>query len=419
MDCRHFVAVLIVIIACKLNPAQQAASSFELKNGDHVVFFGDSITEQKLYTSDVEEFVLTRFPQWKVSFTHSGVGGDKVSGGKAGPIDLRLQRDVFAYQPTVVTVMLGMNDGYTRPNDPEIFESYADGYRHIFEVIRSKAPHARLVLIKPSPYDDITRQPKFENGYNSVLQRFGEFVGNLATEKHAEVADLNGPVIEALTMARRIDPALSTTLIPDRVHPGSGVHWLMAEALLKAWGAPARVASITLDVTRPAALETVNAQISDLHSNKHTLIWTEIDQALPLPLPSADSDPFLDLAARSSDLINALDQETLRVSGLPSGNYRLTIDEKMVGDFGSDQLASGLNLARLDTPMLEQSLLVAFDTERKNDIEKARFNLIQQEMDANARDVASKLWVQEQRAVDQQWKAAQPIAHRYKLSMVP
>jgi lysophospholipase L1-like esterase len=419
MDRWRFVAVFIVIIACNFSPAQQAPSSFALKDGDRVSFYGDSITEQKLYTSDVEEFVLTRFPPWRVSFTHSGVGGDKVSGGRAGPVDLRLERDVFAYQPTVVTVMLGMNDGYTRPNNPAIYETFADGYRHIVEAIQSKAPHVRLVLIKPSPYDDITRQPQFENGYNSVLQRFGEFVGNLATEKHAQVADLNERVIEALTKAKAIDPALSTTLVPDRIHPGSGVHWLMAEALLKAWGASARVASVALDASKPVALETLDAQITGLHSNKHGLTWTEMDESLPLPLPSADSDPFLDLAVRSSDLINALDQEILRISGLSSGKYRLTIDEKMVGDFGTDQLGSGINLARLDTPMLEQSILVAFDTERKNDIEKARFNLIQQEMDSNARDVASKLWVLEQRAVEQQRKDAQPVAHRYKVSMVP
>ena len=418
MDRWRLVVVFIVIIACNFSPAQQAPS-FALKNGDRVVFYGDSITEQKLYTSDVEEFVLTRFPHWRVSFTHSGVGGDKVSGGRAGPVDLRLERDVFAYQPTVVTVMLGMNDGYTRPNNPAIFATFADGYRHIVEAIQSKAPDVRLVLIKPSPYDDITRQPQVENGYNSVLQRFGEFVGNLATEKHAQVADLNEPVIEALTKAKAIDPALSTTLVSDRIHPGSGVHWLMAEALLKAWVASARVASVTLHASKPVALETLNAQITGLHSDKHALTWTEMDEALPLPLPSADSDPFLDLAVRSSDLINALDQEILRISGLPPGTYRLTIDDKMVGDFGADQLGSGMNLARLDTPMLEQSILVAFDTERKNDIEKARFNLIQQEMDANARDVASQLWILEQRAVEQQRKDAQPVAHRYKVSMVP
>src|ERR1700694_5807699 len=112
MDRWRLGVVFIVTLACTFSPAQQAPS-FALKNGDRGVFYGDSITEQKLYTSDVEEFVLTRFPHWRVSFTHSGVGGDKVSGGRAGPGGLGLERDVFAYQPTVVTVMLGMNEGYT------------------------------------------------------------------------------------------------------------------------------------------------------------------------------------------------------------------------------------------------------------------------------------------------------------------
>ena len=47
----------------------------------------------------------------RVHFYDAGVGGDRVTGGGGGPIDQRLERDVFAEKPTVVTVMLGMNDG--------------------------------------------------------------------------------------------------------------------------------------------------------------------------------------------------------------------------------------------------------------------------------------------------------------------
>src|SRR5512136_1333551 len=91
-----------------------AQNNFYLKSGDRVVFYGDSITEQRLYTTFVETFVVTRFPQWKVDFVHSGWGGDRVTGGGGGPIDLRLHRDVLAYRPTVMTIMLGMNDGSYR-----------------------------------------------------------------------------------------------------------------------------------------------------------------------------------------------------------------------------------------------------------------------------------------------------------------
>ena len=75
------------------------AEDFYLKDGDRVVFYGDSITAQRRYTARVEEFVLTRFPGLKVAFYHAGVGGDRVTGGGAGPIDERLDRDVIRFNP--------------------------------------------------------------------------------------------------------------------------------------------------------------------------------------------------------------------------------------------------------------------------------------------------------------------------------
>ncbi len=219
-----YFVVLCLLFTCGMAQSQQPtppAEVFALKDGDRVVFYGDSITEQRLYTSDVEEFVLTRFPGSKITFIQAGVGGDRVSGGRAGPVDLRLERDVFAYHPTVVTIMLGMNDGYSRPYDPGIFESYADGSRHIVDAIQSKLPGTRLVLLKPSPYDEVTREPLFENGYNAVLQRFGEFMGQLAADKHLQLADLNAPVVAALTKAKALDPGILDYSHPRPRPPGS------------------------------------------------------------------------------------------------------------------------------------------------------------------------------------------------------
>jgi hypothetical protein len=36
------------------------AQQFHLKDGDRVVFYGDSITDQRLYTTFVETYALTR-----------------------------------------------------------------------------------------------------------------------------------------------------------------------------------------------------------------------------------------------------------------------------------------------------------------------------------------------------------------------
>ena len=418
----RFLVIAAMIFACSAAAQQPSTAppAFSLKDGDRVVFYGDSITEQMLYTSDIEDFVLTRYPQSRISFTHSGVGGDKVSGGWTGPIDLRLERDLFTYQPTVVTIMLGMNDGYYRAYDPGIFKTYADGYRQMVETIQSKLPAVRLTLLLPSAYDDVTRDPKFEGGYNGVLRRFGDFITQLSVEKHAATADLNTPLVAALTKAKAMDAPFSTTLIADRVHPSAAIHWLMAESVLKAWGASPVVSLVVIDASKPTITDSSNTRVVELHKDKasKTLSWLQSDNALPLPLATSDSDPFLDLALRSSDLIEALDQEILRVSGIAPGSYELSIDDQAVGKFSSEQLLSGVNLAVLETPMRAQARLVALDTQDKNEIDRTRFALIRDSMDSVSQQASAELSSAHDRAVEQQHKDAQPVPRRYRLMPV-
>src|SRR6266702_2011539 len=105
--CRRLLCILTgTLLLNAIGEAQQVA----LRDGDRVVFYGDSITAQRLYTVYVQTAVRARYPEWNIRFYNAGVGGDKVTGGIAGPIDERLTRDVIARGPTVVTIMLGMND---------------------------------------------------------------------------------------------------------------------------------------------------------------------------------------------------------------------------------------------------------------------------------------------------------------------
>src|SRR6266699_1699674 len=266
---------------------QARAENFALKDGDRVVFYGDSITDQRLYTTFTETYVLTRFPRMRVSFVHSGWGGDRVSGGAGGPIDVRLQRDVIAYKPTVLTIMLGMNDGSYRAFNPDIFERYSSGFESIVQTVKQALPGIRITAIQPSPYDDVTRPPTFSGGYNSVLVRYGQFLSELAARENLTLADLNTPVVAALEKAKSLDPALAQKLLPDRVHPGPGGHLLMAEALLKAWHAPGLVSSVEIDAdTKKVSAE--NTTVADLQAGVG-LSWTQEDAALPMPLDRKDA----------------------------------------------------------------------------------------------------------------------------------
>jgi len=62
------VALLVAAVLAALTPLNAATAEFAIHDGDRVVFLGDSITEQRLYTTAIEAYTLARFPQWKLTF---------------------------------------------------------------------------------------------------------------------------------------------------------------------------------------------------------------------------------------------------------------------------------------------------------------------------------------------------------------
>lgn len=400
-----------------LSSALLAQAGFYLKDGDRVVFYGDSITDQRLYTTFTESYVLTRFPRMKVSFVHSGWGGDRVTGGGGGPIDVRLQRDVLTYKPSVLTIMLGMNDGRYRAFDPDIFEQYSSGFASIIRNIKAALPDVRITVIQPSPYDDVTRAPLFTGGYNAVLVRFSKYLGELASRENLALADLNTPIVESLKKAKSIDPELALKLLPDRVHPGPGGHLLMAEALLAAWHAPAEVTAVEIDAESKQVSRAVNTNIADLRGDA-ALSWTQEDAALPMPLDM--KDPLIGLALRASDFVDALDRQPLKITGLPRERYALRIDGESVGSFSRLELAAGVNLATLPTPMLKQALEVHALTLRHNLVHYERWRHfqvpLQEQKLERLQPVLDSLDALEAELLAQQHAAAQPKPRHYELS---
>jgi len=411
----------VLLIVSRAGFSAPAADSFALHPSDSVVFYGDSITDQRLYTMVTELYTVTRYPKLNIKFVHSGWGGDRVSGGGGGPIDLRLQRDVLAYHPTVMTIMLGMNDGKYVNHKAEDDEIYYAGYRHIVETVRQAIPSLRITAIEPSPFDDVTRAFTLQpDGYNAVLQKFSSWIAHYASEAHLDVADLNTPMVDMLRKANAEDAATAQKILPDRVHPALAGHMVMAEQLLKAWHARAIVSSVAIDARSGRVGETEFAKVTNLKTSP--LSWTETEEALPLPFAAwlaDDKDHSVALAIKSSDIAGALNQEPLRVTGLAAGQYKLTIDGASVANFSEKEFADGINLALLDTPMARQAVEVRDLTIRRIDVHQQRWRSFQvplekfnlegferslKDMDALEAELAAR-----------QHTAAQPRAHSFEL----
>lgn len=419
MNLKALIPALVLVATSSLAAAQQ--SSFYLKDGDRVVFYGDSITDQRLYTTFTETFVVTRFPKMNVNFVHSGWGGDRVGGGGGGRINERLERDVFPYKPTVMTIMLGMNDGRYRAFDQETFDTYSKGYEHIVESVKRTLPGIRLTLIQPSPFDDVTQPPRFEGGYNKVLVRYGDFVKELADKEHCQVADLNGPVVAVLQKAKDKDDEGAKKIVPDRVHPGPAGHLLMAAELLKAWNAPRTVTAVEIDAAGAKVASSSGTQVTGLKGGE-TLSWEQKDEALPMPVDL--KDPVIALVVNCSGFSEALNQQPLKVTGLSKSKYKLSIDGTTVGEFTKDQLSEGVNLAVLATPMTKQAADVHKETIRHNDFHFRRWRTYQVPLNSiksprvqNAtKELVAALDEEEAELVKQQRAVAQPVSHRYELA---
>jgi lysophospholipase L1-like esterase len=430
-----------------------AGTSFGLKKGDHVCFYGDSITEQRYYGVDVETYVRTRFPDLRVKFVNSGVGGDSVTGGYTGGIDERLERDVFPFKPNIITIMLGMNDAGYRPFDRELFDTYTNGYEHIIRSLQQHLPGVRIVLIEPTPYDDITLPPTFPGGYNSVLQRYAAFDRQLAAEHHLMCVDFMTPMLNVLKEAQAQDPKLASDILPGRVHPSAVGELMMAQALLKAWNAPSMVTSVTIDAAQQTVAHAINTKVGDIGKAGQTISWTQQDEALPFPIlglhedwwqfPPQDNGGWAvmkffsaapqpkwdqtnaaaEMIVRDSGFYDALDQEPLKVTGLPAGEYQLKINGQEVGKFSAGQLDQGINLAGYRTPMLEQSYRVLSLVWKQVQWRFFAWRGVQLKLQFDhdvavqrvARSLVATLHKQKEQIEDQQYVADQPQPTHYEL----
>lgn len=424
----RWFALLLVFVLGLLPGLQAQPSSYYLKDGDVVAFYGDSITEQRLYTLFVETFTLLRYPNLNIRYYNAGWGGDRVSGGSGGRVDERLRRDVLAYKPTVMTVMLGMNDGRYRAFDQPLFDEYSKGLESIVDTVTTARPDLRITMIRPSPYDDVTVPPTFEGGYNQVLVKYGDFVEELAKRKKHHIADLNAPVVGWLKRANEIDPKRARMLIEDRIHPASGGHLLMAAALLKAWGANPVVSIVEIDGKAGTVTRQEKTEVTGM-KNQGTLSWTQLDQSLPFPsdfknrsgIPNAlwRQAAGVDLAVQASDFYENFNQQRLRVVNLADGNYTLSINGMKVGSFTAKQLNDGLNLAALPTPMFRQAEGVLSLTQKRSNLQHLRWRQIQMDLRpeglARLDSIVSNLDALESELIAKQQAASKPAKSFYEL----
>jgi lysophospholipase L1-like esterase len=388
------------------------AQDFYLHNGDRLTFYGDSITAQRFYTRDIQDFVATRYPTLQVTYHNAGVPGDKVTGGYVGDAAARVARDVKPWDPTVLTVMLGMNDGDYVPPDPKIFADYQEGYEKLITMLRATAPRARITLIENTPYDEITHGTEFA-GFMTTTEQNAKATPALGQRERLPVVEAYSPVKELLEHAKAADPSFASLLVPDRIHPSEPLHWVMAESVMKAWHIDPVVSEVTLSAASQAVMHSLRTTVSGMQASGGALGWDQLDEALPLPFNFENA--LMNFVLKNSDLASC-DQEMLKVEDLQPGAYQLTIDKTDVGTFSEAQLSRGINLALLKTPMWDQAREYDGALERRSELEQADF-VIFAETNLKDKADASRILREGEAVFEQKVQEALRISkHHYTLA---
>ena len=205
------------------------------KNVHRIVFLGNSITYAGQYVTDIEAYLVAKYPKRHFEIINVGLPSETVSGlsedghanGQFPRPDLheRLARVLTMTKPDLVFASYGMNDAIYMPLDSIRFQKYKDGINWLHtEVIKSGA---RIVHLTPPVFDE--KQWAVE-GYSGVLDVYSRWLLDQRKAQKWDVADVHFPMQKALDTFRAADS--NFYFAKDGVHPGDLGHWVMAKQIL-------------------------------------------------------------------------------------------------------------------------------------------------------------------------------------------
>ena len=312
------------------------SGDFVLRDGDRLVFLGDSITAARGYTKIVELFTLMRYPERKVTFWNAGRGGDTAYGCLA-----RLDAEVFAQGATVVTVAFGVNDiGWGTKADDEHKQSYLDGIRKIVEECQKRK--VRPVICSPAVLHE--DPDKAETGY---LQRMADEGMALAKSLGAETIDISRSMRAVQRRVLEANAGEANQKNHSRLHVEDGVHLnelgqlAMAHAMLKGLRADPEVSSVVVDAAAGLVVKAEDCAVTEMKKREDGGVeFLRTDKALPMNLGVLSS-----LQYRFVPVPEDLNRYQIAVQGLAPGKYTVQAEGRSLGTWDAKLLAEGLNIS--------------------------------------------------------------------------
>jgi len=208
----------------------------QIKNGQKIVFIGDSITDcgrrdsqRPLgggYVKLFADLIISREPAKRIEIINKGIGGDNVVG-----LRNRWTDDVLRNRPDWLSIKIGINDlhGYLFAGRKDLApQPYEAAYREILERTRQALPKCRILLVDPfyisqDASSNSQRKQVLDSmpDYLSIVER----LSRTFKARHIKTHELFGRLL------KYYEP---DTFCAEPVHPNPTGHLVIAEAIYEA-----------------------------------------------------------------------------------------------------------------------------------------------------------------------------------------
>lgn len=336
------------------------------EDGDRVAFIGDSITHFGYTHTLIYHYYTTRYPGSSFSYINKGMSGDKTP-----DIIERMEHDVYdsSDRPfNKAVIMIGTNDmacmeyyeGKELEPDAEEaraerIENYRNNLTNLVRAVKQRDME-QIILVSPPMFDqwlpeEIAGRP-YSVDFNNIIRKAGAIAYEVSKDEGVDFIDINTPQTIAEYYNTK-NKGESFTFVPDRIHPSSTGHYIMAYAFLKAQGESGEVATVNIDADKNS-ISSQTAAVSEFYADSSTVKYKYTANALPI-----GADEAYRKAEEIFPITQELNREIIRAHGLADGVYDIKIDGALIMRATADMLKKGVNIAdKENNPGQRQALKV-------------------------------------------------------------
>ena len=197
-----------------------------IKKPDPIIWLitGDSITHGALHTHGYRSYPehFAERVRWELRRVRDVVINTGISGDRVPGLAKDLEHRVLQFKPTVVSIMMGMNDATARPEGREAFRA---AYIELVDRLRDETD-ALILLHTPNPITAAATQ-------RSDLPAYAQIIREVAVDRVVALCDQH-KIWQDYVRSRKSD--LNYLLNDGTIHPNGWGHVLFAHSLCKTLG---------------------------------------------------------------------------------------------------------------------------------------------------------------------------------------